>query len=131
MKFIYNNQNLKPIRRVLRKNQTDAEKVMWNQLRNRRLEGFRFVRQYSVGRYVLDFYCPKARVGIELDGSQHADEEVKEYDDQRTNELNSLGIEVLRFWNNDIYENLEKVLEKIYNKLINSIQHDTNNRKNL
>lgn len=84
MGSIYNKRKLKSRRRSLRKLQTPAERKLWAYLRNRRLNGFRFVRQYSVGWYILDFYCPKARLCVELDGSHHKRVDVSEYDNRRT-----------------------------------------------
>jgi very-short-patch-repair endonuclease len=88
MDFKYNNQKLKPLRQALRRNQTDAERKLWNAIRRRQLLGLKFIRQYSVGNYILDFYCSEKRFAIELDGGQHADEENKKADDERTAYLN-------------------------------------------
>ncbi len=78
--------------------------------------GFKFFRQYNVGPFVLDFYCPVCRLAIEADGGQH-NEEQKEYDARRTEYMNARDIRVLRFWNNEILENIEAVWEKIYETL--------------
>ena len=117
MTLIYNKTIFKERRRDLRKNQTDAEKALWKQLRNKGLFGLKFFRQYSVGSYIVDFYCPEYKLAIELDGGQHAEEENQEYDKIRTNYLESIGVEVMRFWNNDVLQNIEGVLEKIIMKL--------------
>ncbi len=97
--------------RNLRKNATDAEGLMWSILRDRQLENKKFRRQHPVGNYVLDFYCEEEKLAIELDGGQHADQ--KTYDDKRTAFLNTQGIRVLRFWNNDVLGNIEGVVETI------------------
>ena len=98
---------------ILRKGQTRAESMLWNELRNRRLEGFKFRRQHPVNDFILDFYCPQASIGIEVDGSIHDGFEQEEYDRERHNALNNLGIHLLRFTNNDIYDRLEGVIKII------------------
>jgi very-short-patch-repair endonuclease len=103
--------------RELRSAMTDAEQLLWSCLRRKQLGGFRFRRQHPFERYVLDFYCCEAKLAIELDGGQHNDPSTKEYDDQRTAFLNKQGIQVVRFWNNDVLSNLEGVLESIYGVL--------------
>ena len=97
MGLFRNNARLKERRRELRKNMTDAERLLWERVRNNQIEGERFFRQYSVGPYIIDFYCPKLRLVIELDGGQHSEEDSKEYDEGRTRYLNGQGMEVLRF----------------------------------
>jgi very-short-patch-repair endonuclease len=110
MKYLYNNQDFKEKRRILRKSQTDAERKLWQILRSRQVSGLKFFRQYSIGDYILDFYCPAIRLAIEVDGSQHID---NKYDDRRTKYLQSKNIFVLRFWNNDVLNNLDGVYRKI------------------
>jgi very-short-patch-repair endonuclease len=100
--------------RELRATQTDAENLLWLLLRNRRFCGFKFRRQHPVSRFILDFYCHEASLAIELDGGGHADKEQVEYDTERTKELEGAGIMVLRFWNSDVFKNIESVLESIY-----------------
>jgi very-short-patch-repair endonuclease len=117
MKLIRNNPKLKQRRRELRRNQTDAEKVLWHHLRNRQLNGMKFLRQYSVGPYILDFYCSGLKFAIELDGGQHAEEDKREYDDFRSEYLKTHGIETVRFWNNEVMVNTEGVLERIAERL--------------
>jgi very-short-patch-repair endonuclease len=89
-------------------------------LRNKQVDGIRFLRQYSVCNYILDFYCPKLRLGIELDGSQHNDEGGRSRDERRNMYLSSLDIKIVRFWNNDIWNNIEQVMEKIYQEIDNN-----------
>jgi len=98
--------------RELRARQTDAENLLWGLLRNRRLLGLKFRRQYPLRPYILDYYCHEAKLAIELDGGQHAEQH--HYDQQRTAQLESRGILVLRFWNNEMLQQTESVLEKIY-----------------
>lgn len=113
MRNIYNNENLKNRRKKLRRNQTDAEKFLWSKLRKRQMLGLRFFRQYSVGPYILDFYCPAIRLAIELDGGHHNEEHVIEYDERRSLYISKLNIEVIRFWNHDVINNVEGVVDTI------------------
>jgi len=78
---------------------------IWGYLRNKQFYGLKFFRQYSVGPYILDFYCPRLRLGVELDGGQHAEEEIREYDMARSEYLRAQEIEVIRFWNNEVMKN--------------------------
>jgi len=103
--------------RELRRKQTDAESLMWSALRNRQLAGAKFRRQHPIGDYILDFYCHEQKIAVELDGSQHFDGCQKDYDVQRTESLNRLGIRVLRFDNRQVLMETEGVLEKIYSAL--------------
>jgi very-short-patch-repair endonuclease len=97
--------------RSLRRNATDAEKLLWSALRNRRLEGIRFRRQVVIGHYVADFCSANPKLIVELDGIQH--EAQRSYDDARTRDLEDAGYRVLRFWNGDLLANLAGVLEVI------------------
>jgi very-short-patch-repair endonuclease len=99
--------------RELRQTSTEAEEKLWQQLRNRKLKGKKFRRQHPFSGFILDFYCHECKLAIELDGNYHANEEVKEYDAARTQLLNLNGITVLRFWNNEVMNDIEGVLEKI------------------
>jgi very-short-patch-repair endonuclease len=96
--------------RRLRRHQTDVERILWLRLRNRRLGGFKFRRQFPIDRYIVDFVCADARVVVELDGGQHA---ISPTDAERTRVLEAFGYLVLRFWNNEVLENLDGVLETI------------------
>jgi very-short-patch-repair endonuclease len=99
--------------RHLRKNMTDAERRLWSQLRFRQLDKCRFRRQAPIGRYIVDFVSFERKIIIELDGGQHAEQ--AEQDSQRTNWLHSEGFVVLRFWNHQVLEDLETVIEVIWN----------------
>lgn len=101
--------------RKLRKDQTDAERRLWWNLRNRQLEGWKFRRQVPVGEYIADFVCIDAKLIIELDGGQHSEQ--RQYDEQRTRDLEQAGFAVLRFWNNDVLTNTESVIEEILRML--------------
>ena len=95
----------------LRNNATDVEQLLWRQLRNRQVEGAKFRRQQPIESYIVDFVCFNKKVIIELDGGQHS--ENRDYDMQRDICLRSNGYTVLRFWNNDVIENVEGILEVI------------------
>jgi very-short-patch-repair endonuclease len=103
----------------LRTNSTDAEKRLWQALRNRQLQGHKFRRQHPIPPYVVDFVCLEYRLIVELDGGQHAEAQV--YDSTRTEALERLGYKVLRFWNNELFENTQGVLERVLEQL--SSQH--------
>ena len=94
---------------------TPEELLLWYLLRGRRFFGYKFRRQMPIGPYIVDFACCAARLAIELDGGQHA--ENQEYDLQRTLWLNQKGWYVIRFWNNELWKNEEAVLEKILETL--------------
>jgi len=95
----------------LRRAQTDAERVLWFRLRGRRLDGLKFKRQVPIDRFIVDFCCTEARLTIELDGGQHATRTLE--DANRTKVPEAFGYLVLRFWNNDVLQNTEGVLEEI------------------
>nr|QQZ51909.1 endonuclease domain-containing protein [Phenylobacterium glaciei] len=97
--------------RELRAAQTRAEAKLWQSLRNRRLSGWKWRRQYPVGRYITDFCCLDAALIVELDGGQHSEAVV--YDDRRTAYLESQGFRVIRFWNHEIYEHSAEVCDVI------------------
>jgi very-short-patch-repair endonuclease len=118
-KFLYQNKIFKERRKELRNGATDAEKILWENLKHRKLGGFKFVRQYGVGPYILDFYCSKLRLAIELDGSQHGEQDAVLYDKDRTDYLDAVHIKVLRFWNMEIIKNLNGSLNKILNEALN------------
>jgi very-short-patch-repair endonuclease len=99
---------------ALRKEMTDVERLLWSRLRGEQL-GVKFRRQHPFFNFVLDFVCLELKLVIELDGSQHAD--ARSYDDYRTTCLNDAGYIVLRFWNNQVIEELENVLEEIYRQI--------------
>ena len=103
--------------RELRKNETDAEKLLWSLLRDRQLGNAKFRRQHPLGPFVLDFYCHEEKLGIEIDGGQHAESDQALYDAKRTQKLEAEGVKVFRFWDNDVLANTEGVLERILNAL--------------
>ncbi|MCX7841129.1 MAG: endonuclease domain-containing protein [Anaerolineae bacterium] len=97
--------------RALRRPMTPAEAKLWSRLRNRQLGGFKFRRQHPIGNYIVDFYCAEAKLTIELDGDSHAVQ--VEYDQQRTAWLVEQGYREIRFWNREVLQNIEGVLEQI------------------
>ena len=101
--------SLQGFARGLRNDTTDVERLLWRSLRNSQLEGVKFRRQQPIESYIVDFVSFEKRLVIELDGSQHAEQ--TEYDSQRDRCLRANGFTVLRFWNNDVLENIEGVLE--------------------
>ena len=103
--------------KILRKNMTEQEKILWNILRNNQFYGLKFRRQVPIGDFVADFICEAHNLIIELDGGQHNAPENIEKDKQRTEFLESKGYTVLRFWNNEIDSNIDGVCEVIYQTL--------------
>jgi lysyl-tRNA synthetase class 2 len=99
------------IARQLRRQQTDAERNLWFKLRGYRLAGLKFRRQMSLNGFVVDFCCPSVKLIVELDGSQHLEQ--REQDARRIKDLEDTGYFVLRFWNNDVLQNIDGVLEEI------------------
>lgn len=106
----------------LRKNMIDAEKVLWMHLKTG-INGYKFRRQHPMGLYIADFYCPRAKLIIEIDGSVHNVEEVKAADENREKELQNWGYTVLRFTNRKIIEQIESVLTRI-SDIVNLITHN-------
>jgi very-short-patch-repair endonuclease len=98
----------------LRENSTNAEDLLWRQLRRFPISGTHFRRQVPIGPYVADFACMAARLIVEVDGSQHGRDDIRKRDERRTRWLEAEGYRVLRFWNNDLTTNMDGVLEAIY-----------------
>ena len=99
--------------RDLRKRMTEAEELLWSNLRDKKLDGLKFRRQHPIWRFIADFYCHKAKLVIELDGGIHQEIETKERDINRTAEIERFEIKVIRFTNEEVLENIEEVLFKI------------------
>lgn len=108
-----NAKNLKQIRQLLRTHSTPAECVLWRGLKGSQLDGLKFRRQHSIGPYILDFYCPTLRLGIELDGGIHNDMTVHQKDEEKEACMNSNGITVLRFPNEVVFRDIEYIKECI------------------
>ena len=109
---------MKHLARDLRRNQTDAEKLVWSRLRNRQLEGRKFRRQQIIGPYIADFLCLEPKLIVELDGGQHMEQQ--DSDAARTAYLSAMGYRVLRFWNNEAISDIEAVLERIRQAIIST-----------
>jgi very-short-patch-repair endonuclease len=110
-------KHLKKYSRRLRNEMTDAEKLLWSKIRGKQLKGSQVYRQKPIGRFVVDFYCPKAKLVIELDGGQHYSEVIRAKDESRDRYMERVGLEVLRFSDTEVFENLPGVLEEIRNRL--------------
>lgn len=106
-------KNNTKLARTLRKNSTPQERKLWKILRNHNFYGLEIRRQYPIGNYIVDFICRSKKIIIEIDGGQHNQLEDIEYDRKRTVYLNSLGYKVLRFWNNDIDNNIMGVFQQL------------------
>ncbi len=96
---------------------TEAEKLLWYYIRNKQIDNFKFRRQVAIGNYIVDFLCSEKKLIIELDGGQHNCDNNMAYDSNRTSFLEKLGYRVIRFWNNDIFKNMNDVLQTIYIEL--------------
>ena len=103
----------KTVRKLLRNFPTPWEQKLWNYLKGRQLDGFKFRRQQGIEKYVVDFYCPKVKLIVELDGSGHLSAKSKRHDQERDKTLEGLGYHIIRFYNNEIDENMNGVLEII------------------
>jgi very-short-patch-repair endonuclease len=113
MTELYNKTSEKEKRRSLRNNMPPAEKIVWEKLRNRQIEGCKFRRQYSIDRFVIDFYAPELKLVIEIDGDSHFQDGAQVYDYERQSFLESSGTRFLRFTNQQVYENLAGVITSI------------------
>jgi very-short-patch-repair endonuclease len=113
--FLTNYPARKEIARTLRRTPTDAENKLWSRLRNRRLGGFKFRRQFPLAGFVADFCCFERKVVIEVDGSQHIDQ--TDRDDNRSVSMAELGFRTLRFWNHDVLQNMDVVCQQILDVL--------------
>ena len=106
---------MKTLARTLRRNTTDAERILWRHLRDRRLGGFKFRRQLAIEPYIVDFACLESKLIVEADGGQHTDQEKS--DAGRSEHLERMGYRVLRFWNHEILNDIESVLDRILGSL--------------
>jgi len=103
--------NLTEAAKELRQKSTDAERLLWQRLKAKQLDGLKFRRQEQIGRFIADFVCYEKSIIVEADGGQHAVERIK--DEERTEWLNAQGFRVVRFWNHEILTNTEGVMESI------------------
>ena len=110
---LHNRRRQKRLRQRLRTHGTPAEAALWSRLQRRQLAGFKWRRQFGVGPYVLDFYCPQTRLAVELDGAVHGRPDQRAYDAERTDALAAVGVTVLRFENRLVFERPDAVLATI------------------
>ena len=111
--MINNLPEMKPFRRTLRKKMTAAEVALWIMIKSRQLNGERFLRQFSIGHFVVDFYCSKYKLAIELDGAGHSTDDGEASDAKRTEYLNAIGVRVLRFENFEVFQYPGRTLDEI------------------
>ena len=114
MSIVFNNKAYTARRKALRRSLSKAEAVIWLHLSRKQMKGFKFRRQYSVNQYVVDFYCPELKLAIEIDGDSHFNDISEKYDKERQKSIESFGIRFLRFTNIDIYDNIDGVLQTIF-----------------
>ena len=115
MTKIFNRYNRRSIRKNLRNKLTFYEIILWSKLKNRQINNRKFRRQHGIGNYIVDFFCPELKLVIEVDGANHSfDEKSEQYDTERKKYIESQGIKVIRFGNNEIKDNLIGVLEVVY-----------------
>ena len=107
---IYNLKSTKEKRKLLRYSSTESEVKLWDKLRGKRLQGLNFFRQYGIGHYIADFYCPQLKLVVEVDGDKHFTEDGIAYDEERSRFFAASNIKTLRFRNQDVLKNIEKVL---------------------
>jgi very-short-patch-repair endonuclease len=115
--MLHYNQRLKNVAGYLRKNMTDAEKFLWSRIRRKQLKGYQFYRQKNIGNYIVDFYCPAAKLIVEIDGGQHYSEKGQRNDNQRDASLSDLGFTIFRFSDREVFKNIEGVINRIYDFL--------------
>ncbi|MFH0804403.1 MAG: endonuclease domain-containing protein [Candidatus Zambryskibacteria bacterium] len=121
MTVIFNQKNNTSKRRTLRNNMTDAEIILWKKLGRKQMLGYKFRRQYSIDKFVVDFYCPKLKLAIEIDGDLHyQSNEIEDYDANRQILISTFGISFLRFQNPEIYKNIDGVLRTIESVILKS-----------
>ena len=122
---IYYNPKLKLLARELRNNSTNSEIRLWNELKGRKVNGYKFVRQKPIGNYIVDFFCNKLKLVIELDGYSHQFEDVVEKDLRKTDYLESLGIRVIRFDDEEVMNDIDNVL-LVLEGVVNEIEEKYN-----
>ena len=120
-KVVRYKKSLKKCSRLLRENMTEAEILLREKIRGKQLKGYQFYRQKTIGNYIVDFYSPKAKLVIELDGGQHYSSEGEAKDTVRDGYMKGIGLRVLRFSDKEVFENTQGVLERIWDFLISKI----------
>jgi len=117
MDYLPYSGNLKVLSRQLRKNLTDAERLLWLKIKRRQIKNYQFTRQKPIGNYIADFYCKKARLVIEVDGGQHYENNNIKKDQKKDESFKKLGLRIIRFTNLDILKNIDNVVDKIYREI--------------
>ncbi len=115
-------KSLVQLARKNRKHQTDAEQIIWVHIKDKQIAEVYFRRQMPIGKYIVDFVARKEKLIIELDGGQHNEETTKKYDAERTECFKRLGFTVIRFWNNEVLQNLDGVIQSLHLTLALSLQ---------
>ncbi|MCJ7521438.1 MAG: DUF559 domain-containing protein [Dehalococcoidia bacterium] len=115
--MLFYNKKLKVYSRQLRKEMTDAERLLWSKVRGKQLKGYQFYRQKIIGNYIVDFYCPKAKLIIEIDGGHHYNDEGIKKDKIRDDYMRDHKLKVLRFSDREVFKNLNGVVERTYENL--------------
>ncbi|MBT3413449.1 MAG: DUF559 domain-containing protein [Candidatus Jacksonbacteria bacterium] len=110
---IFNKKDQTARRQQLRTNSTKSEKLLWSKIRSKKL-GYKFRRQYGIGNYIVDFFCPKLKLAVEIDGITHEDPAQHQRDENKDNYLKSCNIHVIRFSSSDIFNNLDAIIESLY-----------------
>jgi very-short-patch-repair endonuclease len=121
---VYNKTSQKQMRQRLRRNMPKAEALLWARLRRRQVLGYKFRRQFSVGPYSIDFYCPALKLAVEIDGDSHFSEAAIAYDRERQYYIETFGIHFLRFTNNQVYKSQDDVVESIAQTILQLKQKD-------
>jgi len=111
--YRYNHPDKKDLRKKLRNDTPKAERILWSQLQGRQIQNLKFRRQYGIGPYVVDFFCPQLRLTVEVDGDSHFQKNAEKYDKKRQKYIEKHNICFLRFTNEDVYKNLDGVIEEI------------------
>ena len=125
MTIAYNKKSQTACRRSLRHSMSKAEVILWKELSRKQMHGYKFRRQYGIDQYVLDFYCPRLKLTIEIDGDSHFVAGAEEYDNARQEHIEAYGIQFLRFTNSDVYENIDGVCQTIWEKIEETVLPDT------
>ncbi|MCH6580711.1 MAG: endonuclease domain-containing protein [Nitrospinae bacterium] len=113
----FNKKGLKGLRQNLRNNMPPAERILWSKLKGKQLEKYKFRRQQSIDKFILDFYCPTAGLAIEIDGDSHYEFDKPRYDEKRSRKIKSHGIKIIRFTNKEVYDSLDGVVDQILKHL--------------
>ncbi len=114
---IFNTKNQTIRRKTLRKNMTKAETLLWIEIKSKKINDCKFRRQFGIGVYIIDYYSPEIKLAIEIDGATHYKDDEIEYDRKRQSDIENLGVTFLRFTNEEVYENMSFVVEKIRLKI--------------